>query len=199
MKHTVITIGRQFGAGGRELGKRLAEALGIAYYDKELLAMEAQKSGLREEFLQQQDEKQVPSLLFSLVMGTRNLTGQPTLEEMVDQAQREAILSAAEQGNCVIVGRYADAVLPPEQTLRLFVAADEEQRVQRICVREGLGRQEAKAKMKQMDRSRAYYYEYHTQKKWGYAPSYDLCINLSHISMEQAVHMVLEQVRHREV
>lgn len=195
MKDVVITIGRQFGAGGRELGKRLAEALGIAYYDKELLAMEAKNSGLSEEFLQQQDEKQVHSLLFSLVMGTRNLTGKPTLEEMVDSAQREAILSAAEQGSCVIVGRYADAVLPPERTFRIFVAAEEEQRVQRICVREGIGRPEAKAKMSRIDRSRAYYYEYHTQKKWGHAQSYDLCINLSKISMDQAVQMILQQVR----
>lgn len=195
MKDVVITIGRQFGAGGRELGKRLAEALGIAYYDKELLAMEAKNSGLSEEFLQQQDEKQVHSLLFSLVMGTRNLTGKPTLEEMVDSAQREAILSAAEQGSCVIVGRYADAVLPPERTFRIFVTAEEEQRVQRICVREGIGRPEAKAKMSRIDRSRAYYYEYHTQKKWGHAQSYDLCINLSKISMDQAVQMILQQVR----
>lgn len=195
MKDVVITIGRQFGAGGRELGKRLAEAMGIAYYDKELLAMEAKNSGLSEEFLQQRDEKQVHSLLFSLVMGTRNLTGKPTLEEMVDSAQREAILSAAEQGSCVIVGRYADAVLPPERTFRVFVAAEEEQRVQRICVRDGIGRQEAKAKMSRIDRSRAYYYEYHTQKKWGYAQNYDLCINLSKISMDQAVQMILQQVR----
>lgn len=195
MKDVVITIGRQFGAGGRELGKRLAEALCIPYYDKELLAMEAKSSGLSQEFLQQQDEKQVNSLLFSLVMGTRNLTGKPTLQEMVDSAQREAILSAAEQGSCVIVGRYADSVLPRERTFRIFVAADEEQRVQRICVRDGIGRQEAKAKMNRIDRSRAYYYEYHTQKKWGYAPSYDLCMNLSKIGMEQAVHMVLERVK----
>lgn len=195
MKDVVITIGRQFGAGGRELGKRLAEAMGIAYYDKELLAMEAKNSGLSEEFLQQQDEKQVHSLLFSLVMGTRNLTGKPTLEEMVDSAQREAILSAAEQGSCIIVGRYADAVLPRERIFRVFVAAEEEQRVQRICARDGIGRQEAKEKMSRIDRSRAYYYEYHTQKKWGYAQNYDLCINLSKISMDQAVQMILQQVR----
>lgn len=195
MKDVVITIGRQFGAGGRELGKRLAEVLCIAYYDKELLAMEAKSSGLSQEFLQQQDEKQVNSLLYSLVMGTRNLTGQPTLEEMVDKAQREAILSAAEQGSCVIVGRYADTILPAERTFRVFVSADEEQRVQRICVRDGIGRQEAKTKMNRMDRSRSYYYEYHTQKKWGQAQNYDLCINLSKISMDQAVHMILQQVQ----
>lgn len=195
MKDVVITIGRQFGAGGRELGKRLAEALCIPYYDKELLEMEAKNSGLSTEFLQQQDEKPVNSLLFSLVMGTRNLTGQPSLEEMVDQAQREAILSAAEHGSCVIVGRYADAVLPPERTFRVFVSADEEQRTQRICVRDGIGRQEAKAKMTRMDRSRAYYYEYHTQQKWGQAQNYDLCINLSKIDMRQAVDLVLGQVR----
>ena len=111
MKQTIITIGRQFGAGGREMGKRLAETLGIPYYDKELLAEAAKISGLSSDYLERRDKCSTSSLLYSFVMGTRTLTGQPSLEELAWKAQRDAVEAVARQGGCVIVGRCADVIL----------------------------------------------------------------------------------------
>ena len=114
MAEIYITIGRQFGSGGRETGKKVAQALGIPYYDKELLAIAAKESGLSHQFLQDYDEKPTNSFLYSLVMGQNALLGgsqSMTVDQMAVKAQRDAVLSVAEKGSCVIVGRCADYIL----------------------------------------------------------------------------------------
>ena len=192
----VITISRQFGSGGREIGKKVAQALGIPYYDKELLKVAAEKSGLSHEFLSNYDEKPTNSFLYSLVMGQQNvLSGMrgTTVEQLASQAQRDAVLSVAEKGSCVIVGRCADYILRDQPGLvRVFICADDDSRVARICQRDGLDEKEAREKMRKMDKARAAYYAFHADREWSAADSYDLCINSSRRGIDAAVELILQ-------
>lgn len=196
MNQTIITIGRQFGSGGREMGKRLAEALEIPYYDKELLAEAAKVSGLCSDYLEQRDERSTNSLLYSFVMGTRTLTGQPSLEELAWKAQRDAVESVARQGGCVIVGRCADVILKGNpHLLRVFLTADKNQRIERVSRRDHLSSRDAEAKIHRMERTRAAYYHAITDQVWGQAANYDLCINVSRLGSEQAFQFIVNAAK----
>lgn len=199
MENIYITIGRQFGSGGRETGKKVAEALGIPYYDKELLAVAAKESGLSHQFLQEYDEKPSNSFLYSLVMGQSSIIGGhqgPTVEQMAAKAQRDAVLSVAEKGSCVIVGRCADYILRNEPGLvRVFISADHDARIERICRRDGVTEKEAEEKIKKMDKARAAHYSFQTDRKWGDVESYDLCINSSRRGVDAAVKLILDFVK----
>lgn len=196
MDNLYITIGRQFGSGGRETGKKVAEALGIPYYDKELLVVAAKESGLSHQFLTEYDEKPNNSFLYSLVMGQQNvLSGMrgTTVEQLASQAQRDAVLSVAEKGSCVIVGRCADYILRDQPGLvRVFICADDDSRVARICQRDGLDEKEAREKMRKMEKARAAYYAFHADREWSAADSYDLCINSSRRGIDAAVELILQ-------
>ena len=196
MSNLYITIGREFGSGGREIGKKVAKALNIPYYDKELMAVAAQESGLSPQFLQSYDEKPTNSFLYSLVMGQQNvLSGMrgTTVEQLASQAQRDAVLSVAEKGSCVIVGRCADYILRDQPGLvRVFICADDDSRVARICQRDGLDEKEAREKMRKMDKARAAYYAFHADREWSAADSYDLCINSSRRGIDAAVELILQ-------
>lgn len=194
MGETYITIGRQFGSGGREIGKKVAEALGIPYYDKELLAVAAKESGLSLEFLRSFDEKPNNSFLYSLVMGQQSLMTAPssTVEQMAAKAQRDAVRAVADRGSCVIVGRCADYILRDKPgLLRVFVWADHDARIRRVCRRDGVTEKEAEEKLRKMDKSRASYYNFHTDQKWSAAASYDLCINSSLRGTDAAAELIL--------
>lgn len=196
MAELYITIGRQFGSGGREIGKKVAQALDIPYYDKEILAVAAQNSGLSHEFLKSYDEKPTNSFLYSLVMGQQRLApgmAGNTVEQLAANAQREAVLSVAAKGSCVIVGRCADYILRDKPGLvRVFVCADQDARVRRICRRDGVNEKEAIEKMRKMDKTRSSYYSFHTDRKWGAAESYDLCVSSSLRGVDAAVQVILE-------
>lgn len=194
MEKIIITIGRQFGAGGRELGKKLAEKLKIPYYDKEIMAAIAEKSGLSKEYLTQNDEVATNSFLYSLVMGTRTLSGQKTVEEIKMEAQREVMKELAEKGSCIIIGRLADYTLREENIFRIFLSAEKEDRIQRVCNRDHLSEVEALKKIHKMDKLRASYYSEYADAEWGRAGNYDLCINLSKISTEKAIDMIIMNV-----
>lgn len=195
----IITIGRQFGAGGRALGKRLSKELGLPYYDKELLSEAAKLSGLSEIYLEQEDERATNSLLYSLVMGTRTLTGQPTLEELAWDANRRAVESVADRGGCIIVGRCADYVLRERTNLlRLFILDDLDQRIRHVSERDHITPEQAEQKIRKMEKMRAAYYNSHTDSRWGAAESYDLCLNVSRIGRERVVRIILDQVRDRQ-
>ncbi|MCI9402056.1 MAG: cytidylate kinase-like family protein [Oscillospiraceae bacterium] len=199
MAEIYITIGRQFGSGGRETGKKVAQALGIPYYDKELLAIAAKESGLSHQFLQDYDEKPTNSFLYSLVMGQNALLGgsqSMTVDQMAVKAQRDAVLSVAEKGSCVIVGRCADYILRDKPGLiRVFISADYENRIQRICHRDGVTEKEAEENMRKMDKARASYYSFHTDRKWNDASNYDLCINSSRKGIDTAVEQILQFIK----
>ena len=199
MDKIYITIGRQFGSGGREIGKKVAQALGIEYYDKELLAVAAKESGLSHQFLQNYDEKPTNSFLYSLVMGQQSMLAGvqgSTVEQLAAKAQRDAVLSVAEKGSCVIVGRCADYILRDEPRLyRIFVAADWDWRVDHIVHRDGITAKEAEEKMKKLDKARASYYSFHTDRKWGSAEWYDLCVSSSKKGVDAAADLILHFVQ----
>ena len=191
----IITIGRQFGAGGREIGKAVAAKLEIPYYDKELLVVAAKESGLDTRFLENYDER-TNSLLYSLVMGQagRFYGGHQydTVETLAARAQREALLSVARNGPCVIVGRCADVILRNEASLlRVFISANEADRIAHVCKRDGVNENEAAAKLRRMDRERRNYYNGTTDGDWGHASSYDLCLNTSVIGKERCVEIIV--------
>ena len=193
----IITIGRQFGSGGREVGQKVAQALHIAYYDKELLMVAAKTSGLSRQFMNTYDEKPTRSFLYSLVMGQRGLfpdSAEATVEQLAANAQRDAILAVAGEGSCVIVGRCADHVLRNEQgLLRVFLTADHGDRIQRICRRDSVTTAGAEEKLQRMDRSRAAYYRFQCDQTWGAAANYDLCINVSRWGVDAAVETIVER------
>ena len=199
MKKIIITIGRQFGSGGRALGRRLAKELQIGYYDKELLVEAAKESGLSPEFLTQYDEASTNSFLYSIAMNPSNMlfgeNGGMSVVQMAAKAQREAVLNVAERGSCVIVGRCADDILHNEENLlSIFVTADEEDRIKRVVRRDKITEKEAKAQMIKMDKKRKSHYTFNTGREWGAAENYGLCLNMSRISMDKAVAMIKEAI-----
>lgn len=190
----IITIGRQFGAGGREIGKQVAAKLGIPYYDKELLVVAAKESGLDSRFLENYDERS-NSLLYSLVMGQAshfyNGAQYDTVESLAARAQREALSAVAAKGSCVIVGRCADVLLKNEaKLLRVFICAEEADRIAHICKRDSVNENEAAARLRRMDRERRNYYNGTTDGEWGSATSYDLCLNTSVVGRERCVDII---------
>lgn len=195
MEKILITIGRQFGSGGREIGKELARELEIPYYDKELLAVAAKESGLALDFLQDMDEKHPHSLLYSLCVGRPNpVLGNCNIsvERMASKAQREAVLHVASQGSCVIVGRGADYILRNEVRLfRIFVSASMDFRVQRVVKRDGISEAEACDRIRSMDKARSAYYNFNAEQKWGAAQNYDLCLNVSKWGTDGSVKLIL--------
>ena len=195
MEKILITIGRQFGSGGREIGKKIARELEIPYYDKELLAVAAKESGLALDFLQDMDEKHPHSLLYSLCVGRPNLAlgnCNISVERMASKAQREAVLHVAGQGSCVIVGRGADYILRNEDRLfRVFVSAGIDFRVQRVVKRDGISEAEARDRIRSMDKARSAYYNFNTEQKWGTVQNYDLCLNVSQWGTDGSVELIL--------
>lgn len=193
-----ITIGRQFGSGGRELGKRLAEAFGFKYYDKELLSEAAKRAGVSPEFFERNDER-VPSFLnglFSFAFGlapTNYYAGSTSIsDDSLYRAQSDYIQTLANEGSCVIVGRSADYVLRDHPAVvNIFVHAPMEVCIDRIARRDpSVPREKARAKAEKINRLRANYYNFYTDKTWGAAPSYDLTIDTSLLSMDQIVSLV---------
>ena len=200
MGHKVYTIGREFGSMGLLVGQKLAERLGIKYYDKELLQQAAKDSGFCEEIFENHDEKPSNSFLYSLVMDTYsagNYAAAPFLDMPLNHkvflAQFDTIKNIAEKESCVIVGRCADYALANNpDVINVFVRADLEDRIKIISKRLDLTENKAKDMILKNDKQRASYYNYYTSKKWGDTSSYDLTINTSKISVDNAVDLILD-------
>ena len=200
MGNQIYTIGREFGSGGYEVGRMLAERLGIKLYDKELLAQAAKSSGFCKEIFENHDEKPTSSFLYSLVMDTYSggsYSSAPFLDMPLNHkvflAQFDTIKKIAEQQSCVIVGRCADYALADNpDCLNIFVHAEMEDRISWISKRKDLTENKARDLIQKTDKQRASYYNYYTCKKWGDSRSYDLCLNTSKISKEACVDMILE-------
>ncbi len=202
---SIITIGRQFGTGGHEIGKKLAEKLGIKCYDKDLIKRAAQESGLCPEILENNDERPTSSFLYNLVMDTysfgitnANYVDMP-LSHKVFLAQFDTIKKIAAEGPCVIVGRCADYALTDySNVLNLFIYGEMDARVKRICERFDLSEQKAKDMILKKDKQRQSYYNYYSSKKWGKADSYDLCINSSLFGIEGTKDLIIQAVEDLE-
>ena len=189
----ILTIGRQFGSGGREIGKKLAKSLGIAYYDKELLAEAAKESGLCEDVFAKADERTSHGLAYAFNMGFAYMGMLTPYNDVLSndalfRYQRDAIRKIAEKGSCVLVGRCADYILRDDPGLMsFFIHNRPDIRVQRIISDLGITVEEAKEKMAKIDKSRAAYYNYYTNKTWGMSSTYDLSIDASVLGIDGTV------------
>lgn len=197
MVNKIITIGRQFGSNGREIGNRLAAKLNIPFYDKEILGETAKNSGLSENILRSLDEKPTKSFLYSLVMDPygysfSNAGYQTNLNQQAFQATYDTVNKIAQSGPCVIVGRCADYALRDNPKLiRLFIYAPMEARIKTVAKRFDLTEDKAKAQIQREDKARASYYNYYSSKKWGDKDSYDILINSSLLSIDDTVDSII--------
>ena len=191
----VITVGRQYGSGGREIGTMLAEKLGIAYYDDMLLKEAAKESGLCEDLFRSFDERP-KSFLYSVAMdpysfSMNHVMPKGSIEQQVYLATYDTIKKLADKGPCVLIGRCADYALKDrDDVINLFITAPLENRIEGVARRNGITRDEAKERIKRTDKSRASYYNYYSSKDWGDAKSYDLCIDSSLLGIEGTVELL---------
>lgn len=196
-KKTIITIGRQFGSGGHEVGEKLAKELGIKFYDKELIKIMAKKSGLCEKVLESYDEKPMNSLLYSIVMDVYPsvmYTG-PTIDQQIYQACYDTIRHVADEGSCVIVGRSADYILRDHKELiSVFIHADNAFRAARVKAEYHLPDDKVQDMLVKTDKKRASYYNFQSENKWGMAASYNLCLDTSILGIDGAVKLLLDYI-----
>ncbi|MBE6754309.1 MAG: cytidylate kinase-like family protein [Ruminococcaceae bacterium] len=193
----IITIGREFGSGGREVGKRIAEGLGIAYYDKEILSEIAKRTELAESYVRQVVERR-PIVYYPITTGhTFYTNADPTAQytNSILTEQNNVIRDLASNSDCVIVGRCADYILRDLKPLRLFIYSDMEHKIKRCRekaeVDEHMSDRAMRRYIKRIDRGRASYYQHYTGRVWGDRLNYDLCINTASNSIKEIVSSVI--------
>jgi len=201
--NTVITIGRQNGSAGHDIGKALAETLGVKFYDKEIISRAAKDSGFCEEMIQNHDERPTNSFLYNLVMdaysfgyNSSSFVDMP-ISHKVFLAQFDAIKSLADEGPCVIVGRCADYALSDyPNALHIFIYADDAFKIKHLRETYPDIKSDEKAReyYTRKDKERASYYNYYSSKKWGHAESYDLCINSAILGIEGTVKLIAQYI-----
>lgn len=193
----VITVGRQYGSGGREIGQKIAEHYGIPFYDNELITRAAKESGFAEETFAKAEDKATNSLLYSLAMGINVYGNQDfgftglSLDDRIFLAQSDVIRKVADEGPCVIVGRCADYVLKErENIVNLFVKASMSFRLERVVKEYGEEEKKAADIILKNDKRRANYYSYHVGEKWTDLNNYDLVIRSDFAGIEQSVECI---------
>lgn len=195
-KNTIcIAIGRQYGSGGHDIGKMIAEELSFDFYDRDMVQMAAGSTGYTPEFIEKHEEKMTNSLLYDLTMEMYAYSSDKSApDDAIFNAEKKIVMDAEENKNCVIVGRCADALLKDKANcLRVFLYAPLEYRVKRIMGKEHLTELEARKKIQQTDHRRAKYYRYYTHQIWGMPSNHQLCIDTS-VGEEQVKKMILEAV-----
>ena len=203
--NTIITIGRQFGSGGREIGYMVADKLGIKLYDKEMLQRAAQDSGICEKLFESHDEKPSNSFLYSLVMDTYSMGysgstyNDMPINHKIFLAQFDAIKKIADEGPCILVGRCADYALEGyPNLLSVFIHADLDARIKRIAKKYDLTDAKAKDLIIKTNKKRASYYNYYTDKRWGDADSYDVCLDSSVLGLEGTAEAIIKLIEVKE-
>ncbi len=198
MGKAIVTIGRQCGSGGREIGRRLADRLGVPFYDRKLIEMAAKDSGIDPEVFEHVDETATNSLLYALTMGTFPLGGQTgllegSINDKVFFASVEFIRKVASEGSCVIVGRCADYILREQKALiSVFVHGDLKDRVARIAKEYEYEKDLGKAEeiVHKLDKQRANYYNYYSSQKWGNLTNYAITLDTSVLGIDGAVDLL---------
>ena len=206
-----ITISREFGSGGRVIGKKIADNLGYDFYDREIIDMAAEESGLSAEFIEKTEQNISSGWLYNLLLGTSyagttssggqhiGIQGLP-LADQVFNAERK-IIQGLTKKPCVVVGRCADYIfrtseeIDKNDLLNLFIYADMEDKVKIVSERLGIGDKEAKKMVRQIDRRRANHYSTFTEDTWGDRKNYDLMVNSSTLGIEQTVEMLTAYIR----
>lgn len=191
----IVTIDREFGSGGHEVGRRLAERLGIKFYDEELIARAAANTGYHEEYIKENDEKAPDYSVSSLFTGVDMFQTSPFAR--IQEEEFRIIREIAAEESCVIIGRAADYILSNERHVSVFIFAPIEERIKRnLAVAktkfpdENLDEYGMERKVKQVDKQRRKYYEFYTDNKWGGRDVYDLLINTSRAGVEGAVDII---------
>ncbi len=201
--NTIITIGRQYGSAGHDIGRKVAEHFGIKFCDKEILTRAAKDSGFCEEMIHNHDEKPTSSFLYNLVMDTYSFGYNSSsfvdmpISHKVFLAQFDAIKAFANEGPCVIVGRCADYALSDyKNVINLFIYADDDFKIQHILENnpDVTSANKARELMLRKDKQRASYYNYYSSKKWGRAETYDLCINSSKLGIDGTVKLITQYI-----
>lgn len=197
----IITIGREFGSGGREVGKRLAEETGIAYYDNEIISEIAKRTEMAESYVQHVMENS-PSSMIPLTIGRTFYMGvDPVMEQnnAIYREQSRIVQEMAQKSDCVIVGRSADYILRDMEPFRLFIYAQMEFKMERCRKRateqEQFTDKELRKHIQDVDKKRARYYQFFTGQTWGEKQNYDLCVNTSREPMKEIVHAIARLVR----
>lgn len=198
----VINLGRQLGSGGKEIGEKLARALGVAFYDKELIRLASEESGLCREVFEQADERASRPLTeclfgsrFSYAGGGGAALGGYLTNDKLFQIQSDVIRSLAGRQSCLFVGRCADYILRDHpRRVDLFVCAAPRARAERLRARLGISAEAAAELMEKADKKRAAYYNYYSNKTWGAAASYDLCVDSSALGIDGTADFLREFV-----
>lgn len=203
--YKIITISRQFGSGGREIGAKTAAKLGIPFYDNELISRAAKESGFSEAAFENAEKKATNSLLYSIVMGMNAYGNQDigfthlSLDDQLYLAQSNVIRKVAKEGPCVIVGRCADYVLRDfDNVVNFFIWADLEARKKRAVEVYHLKANKVEDEIIRTDKRRANYYNYHANEKWGKAENYHLSIRSDYIGIDHSVECILHYLEYGE-
>lgn len=189
MTNRIITISREFGSGGRTIGKRTAEKLGIPCYDAELIQKIAEESGFAPDYVKEEDEDTAGWIVPALTNRSMGLTNQ----DRIWHSQQKVILDLAEKGPCVIVGRCADYILKGKaDCLTVFVHASMESRAERIVKEYGERKETPEQRLKDKDRRRAAYHRFYTNMKWGHAENYHLCLDSGVLGIDKCVDILVD-------
>ena len=195
MKKTIITISRQFGSGGRTIGRKVAEKLGIPFYDKELVEQVALESGFAPKFVEEHGEHSPGKSLLSYAFAPQGVPGVMkglSTADFLWNIQCGVILQLADKGSCVIVGRNADYILKDrEDVLHVYIHADMDYRAERIVRLYGDSEKSPEARLKEKDKRRSLNYQHYTGRTWGASENYDLCINTAVVGEEKAAEIIL--------
>jgi len=199
----VINIGRQLGSGGRQIGEKLATRFGIAFYDKELIQLASKESGLGKEFFENADEKKGFSIIGGLLGLRTNISNEVYVNNYLSnetffKIQSDIIRELAEEKSCLFVGRCADYILRDHpRCINVFITADTKDRVKRVALDKNITHEKAQEVIEKTDKKRSEYYNYFSNKTWGVAESYHLCINSSVLGIDETVDFISQFVKQR--
>ncbi len=201
----VICFGRQLGSGGREIAEKLAKKLDLPLYDKEILALAAKNTGLGRELFENADEKASPNIFvgfarsYPIVNESLIMQESPLSNNALFKFQCEVITQIASKGSAVFVGRCADFILRDHPGLfSVFICGNNKDRIERLCRLRGISIEEAIKTIKKIDKQRSTYYKYYTDKTWGEASSYNICINSSVLGIDGTVDAILWLLEKKE-
>lgn len=197
MSKNIITISRQFGSGGRTVGRMLAERLGVPFYDKELVKQVADETGFDSSFIEENGEFSPSKSIFSFAMsqGIPCMQNGLSMSDFIFCMQRQVILKLAEQP-CVIVGRGADYILRErDDCFNVFIHADMQSRAERIVRLYGESEKKPEQRLADKDKKRKIYYKHYTDREWGDAKNYDMCLNSGKIGIEKCVELILDAIK----
>jgi cytidylate kinase len=184
----IVTIARQYGSGGFMIAKQLSDALNIPFYDKTLLQIAAKKSGLGEKFFEKADEEKdfLTSGMFADVFNTN-----PVVDDLLFKIQSDVIRQLAQKESAIFVGRCADYILREHRNcISIFIYADKKDKIKRIGLKNNISQEEAEKFINHKDKERAKYHNYYTQKIWGEAESYNICVNSSILGIDETVYLI---------